>query len=247
MEIGLGLSLGKIAVLGSAAAAVSGPSLDDLLANVLAWDAAVSGWSAWDQSTASMSEDRVAVTQVSPGGPVGQLFDRKGSLDLSASTSNSFRPAATDGLTFDGSDDRLVGAAALPASATWGGIYRGTKAQGIPLSQANSLFVLCWQDGQSLTTSNVSGTSYVDNVLVANNRDTLHAAVADGSPHIIEQRAFTGTGWTTPGISTYTGSGFPIGGVSVPLPVLDPAGANYAEALIDWQILGGAIIQQLNL
>lgn len=230
-------------------AASSGPTVASLLTELNAFDATVSTWNPADDSTVSKSAERLSVSAVTTDGPVGQLFDRKAGHDLVA-TADTARPANTNGLTWDGTSDLMAAVLSTPpATITVGAIYKGTDTTAVAWADNtdNTPLGITWEDA-SAAGSVSSGTVWVDGVSVTNTRDAVHTAVADGSVHGIEHRAFVTSGWTNLGFSGYVSiAAYRVSGILLPLYILDPAQADYADALVAAHAYRDAVITELGL
>jgi hypothetical protein len=127
----------------------------------------------------------------------GDLIDRSGNgnnVTLPSGYSVTGDVIDSDG-TADGPDLGFD----LDSDFTLSAWVRTTDSDCVFLYDTGTRFGFCWQDGSASSTSQniTSGQNYVDGVAIADNRDTLHAAVADGEWHHI---ALTGTFSTTWGI-----------------------------------------------
>jgi hypothetical protein len=125
-------------------------------------------------------------------------------------------------------------------------IYKGSDTIAAALAKGEGSFpaVIRW-DESILTTTNSGGSTRVDGTAYST-RDTYAAAVSDGAAHIIENRGFTGGDeslWF--GCSPFNGR--EIGGILIPVAVLDAGEGDYVDALADAEAFAAAIVAELGL
>lgn len=183
------------------------------------------------------------------GQAVGRLKAFKGgaAYDLVA-PSDIERPLSTNGLTFDGSNDKLnfdFGGGAGPASMTVVSIIKTGPTSSVLYAYDGSNLGVIGQSGVGADAGgSAGGTTLVDGVVKAF-RDDVFTAAYNNAAHTIEQRAGNFSAWPTFKWSGYPG--LPFIGILLPVAVLDPAGLDYAAALTDAVNLATEIRTSLGL
>lgn len=211
------------------------PTLEDIeaaFAGLLTYDAVIAAWAVHDTSTTSMSSSRTLVEAVTvPDGPVGQVFDQKASYDLNAANTDARRPLLTDGLLFDGADDRLIYLTAMP-SITFGAlaIYRGThgEATNFFLNGGTSPSAQWNTTAGAVLSGGAAGAVYMDGNEYTD-RVALGTDIADDVPHILEWRDAAGSAFTSGfafGQSATTG----VEGSFIPICFFDEGQADIVDA-----------------
>lgn len=173
-------------------------------------------------------------TFAASGGPVGYVANRKaGGFNLTASD-DLRRPLATNGLTFDDSNDWLQFAqpagGAMPVSATVLFLIKSVTAATACFTTDGDLVGAIGQSGVSGSPAGGSagGTVLVDGVSRAT-RDDMFVAACDGAFHTVEHAEANYSAFTAFRFNGYPGVNIP--GVIVPVAILNTATAGYADAL----------------
>lgn len=209
-------------------------------------------WTPFD--TGTLYQDTGETTAVGAGDPVRVMKDQTANgLDLIA-PSDAARPLATNGLTWDGSADRMRLDPEFPnlsfqSSAFF--VVKTTQAQGMMMSTTDpaNRFSGTFSDGSASATSLQSGTTaeIVDGVTVTSTRDGLHTAIADGSWHVVEiQCELNGYNDITFGTYANSPAGWYMTGGFIPIAVIDrSAVSDVAATRAAAKAYGDAIIASL--
>lgn len=223
---GLSLGLG----LGLTSSSVADPIATDVetLATLLNGAGKSAIWLPTGYSDIYAESTRTTPVTPGSGNPIGAVDDASGNGFHLLQPTGSAQPDATNGATFDGVDDILLGAFAGSAgssnmTAVFGIITSDDK--GILASPGDSRFVGCFEDASASATSTSAGSpsTYVDDVLMANNRDTFHTAVSTGTPKRVHITGIAADLWT----------GFNLSGAAAGISAYRIVGAIPGTILID--------------
>lgn len=169
-------------------------------------------------------------TLAASDGPVGYVSNRKsGGFNLTASD-DLRRPLATNGLTFDDSNDWLQFADVLPASITVLFLVKGVTATAPFINDGSDVGAMGQAGVFADAGGSALGTVLCDGVAKAD-RDAMFTAACDGAFHTIEH---AGANYTL--VTPFRFNGYPglqFGGIIVPVAILNTATAGYADALTD--------------
>lgn len=189
-------------------------------------------------------------TPATPGSPVGYVKNMKtGATGYHLNTNDDLRrPLATNGLTFDNSNDWLeffAGSSPMPASATLIFLIKNINVTSAPFTTDGSAIGAIAQQSVSVDAGgSPAGTITVDTVVRAT-RDDFYVAACNGAFHTIEHQ--------NANYSTFTGvrfngyPGLPIDGVIVPVAILDTAAVGYATALANARTFAAQVKTRLGL
>ena len=185
------------------------PTIDQLLANLD--QTTKSGW--WEPTGGSTMYSDAGTTEVTAGSgdPVYRIESMTAhAFNFDRSTTDSRRAVATDGLTFDGSDDFYIGS--LPGGAGSANMAvlallktSDTKACIIRCNGISPSFLQSFEDTSAGT---ISYNTHVDGALftagVATG-DQMHTAIADNTNTLVETRTINLSSGTSFELGSFNG------------------------------------------
>ena len=208
-------ALGALAASAPEYVAPTGPDLATQAANALTGKGSSALWLPQAESDLYAEAARTTPVTAGSGSAVGSVTDYSGN-GHHLEASGTARPAATTGLTFDNSDDKVNTSAGIGSSnIDVIAVVRGTDATGIFGGDSGSTrFFGTWNTGSTNNPTLSSGSPVyeVDGVAVSpTQQGAIHAALMDGIAHTYVCNGVDMSSYTSPHFGRHQNYGAPIG------------------------------------